>query len=240
MASPVSADTDAAARLFRSASAAFARHDYREAAIDFEEAYRQAPHPATLFNAALAWEAASEPARAADAFAGALAEQGLDAEQTAQGRKKLDALEQQLGVIDVAGPAGAVVTLEHVRKGRMPASIHVAPGDHELLIEAPGGARKQTAVHVAAGERQRVRLDSEAPRPAASTPRVEPPRSGSPLRGRPADKRAWSHWRGRGLGVKAVDARDAFEASAGVISTPTTAISSAPDDRSRSARWGAA
>src|SRR4051812_18908720 len=49
-----------AAELFRTASAAFARGEYRAAAIGFEEANRRASYAATLYNAALAWSAAGE------------------------------------------------------------------------------------------------------------------------------------------------------------------------------------
>ena len=56
-------DTTRAARLFRAASDAYARHDFREAAVQFESAYRTAPRGAAIYNAGLAWEAAGDFAR---------------------------------------------------------------------------------------------------------------------------------------------------------------------------------
>jgi len=218
-------DSDTAAQLFRSASAAFERKEYRAAAIGFEEAHRRRPHAATMANAALAWEAAGEPARAADAFAISLAEPGLSSVQAAEERGKLDALEKQLGNVVVSGPAGATVTLLHVQRGALPRSIHVPPGQHDVAIEYADGAHATRTVRVAAGERQAVHVD--APPPVAppppvvsahpSTPPTRPDVSdGSVMRG--------AGWVGIGagavafgvgvfLGVRALDARDGWEAS---------------------------
>src|SRR5438105_2783065 len=60
--------TAAAGRLFREGKAAFDDGDYRHAAERFEEAYRTAPHPFALWNAARSWDRAGDAVRAVELY----------------------------------------------------------------------------------------------------------------------------------------------------------------------------
>src|SRR5262249_47150270 len=57
---------------FRAASEAYGRGEYAAAARAFEESYRLVPRAAAVYNAARAWQAAGERARAADDYEAAL------------------------------------------------------------------------------------------------------------------------------------------------------------------------
>src|SRR4051812_10152240 len=62
-----SADEHArAAEIFGQAQAAFSRREFSAAAAAFEQAASFEAHPAALLNAAEAWEAVPDPARAAE------------------------------------------------------------------------------------------------------------------------------------------------------------------------------
>src|SRR5262245_59201878 len=92
------ADDDAtAAQFFKAGMAAHSRHEYRAAALAFEEAFRRAPRGPTIYNAGIMWEAAKEPARAADDYARAVAQGGLDGDQAATAAARLRELEASLG-----------------------------------------------------------------------------------------------------------------------------------------------
>jgi|GEM_PF-713836 len=140
-----------AAESFRQGTAAYGKRDYRNAAAAFERAYRIAPHGSPLYNAGLAWEAANEPARAADAHEGALAAGGLTPAQTRSAQTRLAALEAQLGRLDVTGPEGAVVTVAHVDRAPVPVKIHLAPGEYDVRASFDDGATSEERVSVSAG-----------------------------------------------------------------------------------------
>src|SRR5688572_30766347 len=93
----------------KKARAAFERKDYAGAAEAFEEAYSFKPHPATKYNAALAWDKALQFARAADAYEAALNAEGLDTGRAEAARQRLAALKPQLGYVFVSKPIGATV-----------------------------------------------------------------------------------------------------------------------------------
>ena len=60
---------------------AYKEKKFVEAALHFEAAAAQRPHAVTLYTAALAWEQANKPERAADDFVRALEVPGLSAQQ---------------------------------------------------------------------------------------------------------------------------------------------------------------
>src|SRR5437868_2667472 len=65
-ADPAPDEHDRAAEIFRQAQAAFARREFSAAAAAFEQAASFENHPATLLNAAEAWEAVPDEVRAAE------------------------------------------------------------------------------------------------------------------------------------------------------------------------------
>jgi hypothetical protein len=211
-------NADTAAELFRTASAAFARGEYRAAAIGFEEANRRVSHAATLYNAALAWSAAGDKARAAGALRAALAAPGLTPEKEREIRGRLEPLEAELGRVRVEGPAGARVSLAHVQGGPLPALIHVLPGDHEVAIERADGTREVKRVSLAAGQERVVAFATARaplPPPPPSAPSLPPPGEAP---GRTQRVLGWvgiggavaAFGVGVGLGVSALEARDEF------------------------------
>ena len=69
-----------------------------EAALHFEAAVVQRTHAVALYTAALAWEEANRPERAADDFSRSLDVQGLSPAQAQNARERLaDAREERWG-----------------------------------------------------------------------------------------------------------------------------------------------
>jgi hypothetical protein len=162
---------DAAAR-FQEGRSKYAAGRYEEAAKLFEQANALAPHPATLFNAATAWDQAGDSARAADAYQGAL-EGELDAESLDTAKKRLDELAPRLGVLEVSAPAGAEVTVDERVRRKFPARIYVLPGVKSVRCALPDGRWFKKEFEVGAGQREIIELTP----PEAPQRRVEPPPS---------------------------------------------------------------
>jgi hypothetical protein len=159
-----------AAELDKKARQAFERKDYEVAARTFEEAYRLKPHPATQYNAALAWEKAGELARAADAFESALDSEGLDEGRATASRERLAALKRQLGYVFVSKPLGATVSVAHADNISIPAKIHLAPGKHELVVRRSDGTSSDQTVLVRAGEAVQVAVEGGGLNPSLVEP----------------------------------------------------------------------
>lgn len=221
--SPARADEASAAETFRAGTAAYARGEYRAAALAFEAAFHEQPHAAALYNAGRSWAAAGAQPRAADAYAAALQASGLDSAQEADSRARLQELEASLGSVQVTAPAGALVSLEHVERAPAPVLVHVTPGDHTARSALPGGQAISRIVHVNAGER--VTLAFDAPSKPADTPAPPGPMKPSAEPQGPGRNGRWAlGWGTLGvaalasgaavfLGVRALDARDDFDAS---------------------------
>ena len=87
------ADSAAEARAqYTQGTQAFQAKRYSEAALHFEAAAAFRVNAVALYTAGLAWDLASKPERAADAYARALEVQGLDAKQTKTAKDRIDAL----------------------------------------------------------------------------------------------------------------------------------------------------
>ena len=144
---PAAADPAASAvREFREGQQAYARGDFRAAAQRFESAFRDDPRGAIVFNAGLSWQAAGEPARAADDYAFALATTDLPAENAADARTRLGALEKSLGRIDVTSPQGSRVSVAHADRLPPPAHVHVAPGRYTVSVLLADDSTRQRSV----------------------------------------------------------------------------------------------
>lgn len=163
-------DGVAAARAaFDAADAAFRRGDHRAAATGYETAFRLAPNGIAAYNAALAWKSAGEPAREADALALALSTAGLPGEKVQTATARLEALRQGLAILSVEAPAGSRVSVAHVEGAPAPLRVHVAPGEVDVVVELPGGAREERRERASAGATVSVEI---AP-PAKDAPREE-------------------------------------------------------------------
>ena len=140
--------TDEASAHFTEGVEAFSKGDARRAAAAFAEAHRLVPHGATVYNAGLAWEAAGEPARAAQAFDEALRRGGLTDEQVTDTRTRLGRLEPTLGRVRVASPDGTSVSLAHVTRGKPGIAIYVKPGRHAVSVTYADGRTERRFVEV--------------------------------------------------------------------------------------------
>jgi hypothetical protein len=160
------AESDVAAEMFRAGSRAFARGEFRAAALSFEEAHRRTPHAASVFNAALAWEAAGEKARAADAYAEALARKELGAAQGKEARARLDELRRSLvGLVRLSGSASILVSVAHLSRRALPVEVHLAPGEHTLTFEHPDGTRESRRLVIDAAAHSDQTVLARPPRP---------------------------------------------------------------------------
>ncbi|MCK6531669.1 MAG: hypothetical protein L6Q84_01755 [Polyangiaceae bacterium] len=169
------ASGDEAADFDKKARAAFEARDFAGAAAAFEEAYRVKPHPATKYNAALAWEKANELARAADAFESALASDGLDEGRAKAARSRLATLKPMLGYVFVEKPIGATLSVAHVADAPIPTRFHLPPGTHKLVIKRRDGSQAEHEVALKAGGTTTVALDGADLTAPAKGPAPAPP-----------------------------------------------------------------
>ena len=168
-------DTAVEARLqFNQGTLAYKDKKFVEAALHFEAAAAQRPHAVTLYTAALAWEQANKPERAADDFVRALEVPGLSAQQATNARDRVAALEKTLGTALVVGPEGTRAQLEGQTEVAIPARLHGVPGMHKLLVRAPGRPVERRDVTLEVGQFTRVEVE-EAALPADKPPKPEPP-----------------------------------------------------------------
>ncbi len=223
-----SADQTSAQESFKVATEAYGKGEFRDAAVAFERAYRDAPHGSPMYNAGLAWEAAKEPARAADAYLLALATPGLTSQQTTDAKSRLAVLDKTLGRLEVNGPAGTTVTVAHVTASPVPVKLHIAAGEQDMVVRFADGQESRQKLGVPAGASVPVTVVSPPPlSPAApvtasapSAPPAPPPPDATSSRS--ASKTiGWVAIGGSAaflsasiyLGVSALASRDEFEAT---------------------------
>jgi hypothetical protein len=155
---------------------AFTAKRYVEAALHFEAAAAQRPHAVALYTAALAWEAANRPERAADAYGRALEVPGLSADQAAKARERVATLEKTLGTLAVMVPDGWKVQLDDLTEATGHTRLHAAPGAHVLKVRAPNKPLVKRDVTLEAGQITRIELTEESLEPAPAPPKPEPPK----------------------------------------------------------------
>ena len=166
---------------YNQGTAAYKDKKFVEAALHFEAAAAQRAHAITLYTAALAWEQANKPERAADDFARALDVPGLNAQQATNARDRIASLEKTLGTVVVMAPEGYRVQLEGQTEVAAPARLHGVPGVHKLLVRAPGKAVERRDVTLEVGQFARVEIEeAPAPAPAPPPPPPPPPREAPP------------------------------------------------------------
>jgi len=221
-------DTVSARQKFSEATAAHARGDYAQAARLFEEAHRLAPAAGAKFNAGVAWDRASEPARAADAYETALDMGGLEHDEAEQAQSRLSALKKTLGYLRIDEPLGALVSIpDVVERAPVPVRLHVRPGTYEIRAEVSGSVVSER-VTVGADETKSIAI--ERPRNAARPDTARPTKPTRPENVLPPDRptqrpssaqRTWG-WVAIGagalaagaavfLGFKFLDANDEFD-----------------------------
>jgi tetratricopeptide (TPR) repeat protein len=146
-----------------------------EAALHFEAAVVQRPHAVALYTAALAWEQANRPERAADDFARAIDVPGLSQAQAQAARDHLANLERAMGTLEVTGPEGWRVQLDANTGVLVPGHLHAMPGVHSLAIQPPSGGIQHRDVTLELAKTSRLALTGEtAPAPANAPPPPAP------------------------------------------------------------------
>lgn len=153
---------------------AIAERRFLEAAIHFEAAGTRAPHGASYYMAAIAWEQGSRPDRAADAYARALQLPGLDEVANERAKDRIRELEKLLGTLAVTGPDGWRVQLDGQLDVPLPARVHGLPGLHSLHIQPPDRPVAKREVSLTAASTTELAL-TDADAPAAKSDPAPPP-----------------------------------------------------------------
>ncbi len=151
---------------------AFQAKRYEEAALHFEAAASFRTNAVALYTAALAWDLATKPERAADAYGRALAVGGLEPKQSSLAKDRVSQLEKTLGTVVVTAPEGWRVQLDTFTEVITPARLHGATGVRSLSIRAPGKPIERRDVNLEASKIANLELKDE-PKPKV-VPKPEP------------------------------------------------------------------
>lgn len=161
-----------ALKLFEEAEAAYRNGDFIRAAEMFEEAYRQTPHPAPLWNAARAWSHAGELTAAANAYAKYLREAPADALDRDAAQSELALLKQKLGLVEIYTKDAEDVRLDD--KPVDSRSLYVSPGKHVLEGRVKGTMLRQTESIEAGATRSMILVEPEGEKPSPKPPPLAP------------------------------------------------------------------
>jgi len=149
---------------------AFQAKRYEEAALHFEAAASFRTNAVALYTAALAWDLATRPERAADAYGRALAVGGLEPKQGNLAKDRVAQLEKTLGTVVVTAPDGWRVQLDTFTEVLAPARLHGATGVRSLSIRAPGKPIERRDVNLEASKISNLELKDEP----KVVPKVDP------------------------------------------------------------------
>ncbi len=194
------ADSAADARQhYQKGTLAFQAKRYEEAALQFEAAASSRTNAVALYTAAMAWDLALKPERAADAYARALDVGGLEPKQSALAHERIAQLEATLGTLVIVAPEGWRVQLDTSTEVLTPARLHGAAGVRTLTVRAPQRPVERRDVTLDAGKLSKVELKAEPPKPPPPPVPVVAPRAPSPVR-----ESFWITRRVIGVGVAGV------------------------------------
>lgn len=153
-----------AAEHFAAGSKAFERADFTTAAKEFERAYNEAPHPAPLYNAGLAWVAAGKPDHAADALAVALSLDGLSSEQKVDATRRLSAAERTLAFVKLTGlPSNAKARIDDGPLLSASTRFHATQGDHEVTVTFEDGKTDSRKITVPRADGSEIEVSFSTP-----------------------------------------------------------------------------
>ena len=201
---PPEAATDARQQ-YQQGTQAFQQKRYQEAALHFEAAASFRTSSVALYTAGLAWDLASKPERAADAYGRALDVGGLDPKQTGLAKDRVAQLETTLGTVAIAAPEGWRVQLDTFTEVPTPARLHAGAGVHGLSVRAPGKPIERRDVTLQAGKVVTIELKEEVKaQPKVEAEPVKPLPVVAPPPASPPRTQFWTTRRVAGVGVAGV------------------------------------
>ena len=140
-------DRKLAAAKYKEGEAAFAAKDYAKEADAFEQAYREDPRGASIYNAAMSWQALASNARAADDFEAATRAGDLPADLASAAHAQLAKLEAVLVHLKIVGPADAKFTGAGIDAPTgLPFTMRAVPGTLVLHVAYGDGRTEDKSV----------------------------------------------------------------------------------------------
>lgn len=206
---PVDSASEARQR-YQEGTKAFQTKHYADAALHFEAAASFKANAVALYTAALAWDLALKPERAADAYARALEVGGLETKQANIAQRRVAALEKTLGTVTVtSSDSGCRVQVDDLTEVAAPARLHAPPGVHVLGIRIPNKPVEHRDLTLEVGKTMTIELKSEPEIVPTHEPEVVPERKPEPPPPPPVvapiyEDPMWTTVRVVGIGVAAV------------------------------------
>lgn len=135
-------NADKARETFMWAQKLYKQARYAEAATKFEEAFVYRPHPVIQFNIGRCYEQLNDLPRAMRSYKDylRLMPDAKDKEAVTDAILTIERRMQEKGVQQVlvfAEPANAVISVDNKTLGTSPASVELAPGNHQVKVSAP-------------------------------------------------------------------------------------------------------
>jgi hypothetical protein len=158
-------DEEAARAHFRMGVDFYRERNFRAALIEFQRAYRAAPHYKLLYNLGQASVELQEYAPAIDYLSGYLRAGRNEIDETR--RKEVEQtileLEARIATVTIEGEEGANVFVDDTLIGRAPLDrlVRVGAGRRRFAAERANGQRSERVLDVAAGDHVTVRLSFE-------------------------------------------------------------------------------
>jgi tetratricopeptide (TPR) repeat protein len=164
-ATPSAADEEAARAHFRMGVDFYRERNFRAALIEFQRAYRTAPHYKLLYNLGQASVELQEYAPAIDYLSGYLrAGRGeIDEARRKEVEQTILELETRIATVTIEGEEGASIFVDDTLIGRAPLDrvIRIGAGRRRFAAQRENGQRSERVLDVAAGDHMTVHLTFE-------------------------------------------------------------------------------
>jgi hypothetical protein len=169
---PTQGDEAAARAHFRMGVDFYRERNFRAALIEFQRAYRAAPHYKLLYNLGQASVELQEYAPAIDYLSGYLrAGRGeIDEARRKEVEQTILELEARIATVTIEGEDGASIYVDDTLIGRAPLDrlVRVGAGRRRFAAQRENGQRTEQVLDVAAGDHVTVALSfDDVPEPAA-------------------------------------------------------------------------
>jgi hypothetical protein len=181
---PGGKDKQRAMALLREGAALLDSKDYAEALGKFTEAYGLVPSPKIQFNIGLAQQGLARPAEASRAYQAYVdGATGDAAARRAEAQGRIVALRSRVTLLHITSDVtGTSVTVDGADEGKtpLPRPLVVAPGAHQVVLEAQGLPSWTRAVRGEAGGTVELHANLQPPPVTKTAPAAEP-KSAPPL-----------------------------------------------------------